>query len=520
MIAALAALAAAVALAGEVRVGVFVGNDEGDVGQERLLFATSDARKMRDLFVGAGGVAPDDAFLVLDGQRRDVAEALRLARLRLERAEAAGDSTMLVFFYSGHGDETGLKLGTTQLFHDDLRAFLDLSGADVRIAVLDACQSGAAVRQKGGVRGPSHAFAVDVDRAQGTAFLTSSAASEFSQESEEIGGGFFTYYLHSALAGAGDADGDGDVSLAEAYAFVHTETAFRTRTTPEQQTPTFDLDLTGSGDLWLTRLDAASASLSFPGGLSGTYAVWDEGRRRYVAEVDGAAVARVAVPPGTYYVQRRLPGFVEQARYDVGRSQARDVRSADFVAVAYEDTASRGDLAREARRAKMPDLQLFAQFGGRGFGQTVAGSQYLPNHAVAGLGVRSLGRTGPYVGFDLLSGGGPGTLAFSDVGPVDVDVQSASVGGAAGFATRPGVVRAGIGGRAEIVWFRRSFPDGELPTQDLARPSVGAQAWAGVHYGRVHADLTWNLEVLAATLDDRANLPVYGEILISMGYRF
>ena len=55
-------LLALTAWAGEVRLGVFVGNDEGAVGQEKLLFATHDARKMRDLFV-AYGVAWHNALI-------------------------------------------------------------------------------------------------------------------------------------------------------------------------------------------------------------------------------------------------------------------------------------------------------------------------------------------------------------------------------------------------------------------------------------------------------------------------
>ena len=47
------------------------------------------------------------------------------------------------------------------------------------------------VRARGGTRGPPLAFDVGLTEVSGTAILTSSAASEVAQESDEIGGGYF-----------------------------------------------------------------------------------------------------------------------------------------------------------------------------------------------------------------------------------------------------------------------------------------------------------------------------------------
>ncbi|MFT6144865.1 MAG: hypothetical protein ACJAZO_002013 [Myxococcota bacterium] len=514
------ALVLATALAGDLRVGLFVGNDSGAASQDPLLFATSDAEKMRERFIETGGIREDNAVLLADESRRDVVEALRGLRLKVEQAEADGDDTLVIFYYSGHGDAAGLQMGTSTLLHEELRSLLDATKADVRIAILDACQSGAAVRQKGAVRGPAAALAVDIDRVRGTAFLTSSAANEFSQESAEIGGGFFTHYLHTALAGAADLDADGTVSLAEAYAFVHTETAFSTREAAEQQTPTFDLDIVGSGDVWLTQLDADTARLSFPGDMPGTYAVWDDSRRRYVAEIEGSTPTTVAVPAGVFYVQHRLPAFVEQAQYVVDDGQTSVVSLGDFAAVAYHDTASRGPLERQIRRAKMPDLQLQAVFGSRGFGNNVTGNQYLPAHALAGVRARWLRDSGPYVDVDILGGGGNGVLALPQVGAVDIHMQSTSFGAGIGFATKPNIVRAGIGARAELIGFARDFPDGEAESQSLFRPSFGVEPWAGIHYGRFSFDVGMAYMLLPTRFDDRSNWPIYGELTARTGIRF
>lgn len=519
---ALLAMALMTASAEEVRVGIFVGNNDGGPTQRPLVFATSDAEKMRDLFIQHGQMEKSDVSLLLDDARRNVQNAFVSAGLKLAEAEARGAHTTLVFYYSGHGDDHGLKLGNSVIGHDELRTWLDGSGADVRVALLDSCQSGGAVRQKGGTRGPSYAFAVDASRIEGTAFLTSSAASEFSQESDQIGGGFFTHYLHGALSGAGDADGDGDVTLSEAYSFVHTETAFATRNAPAAQTPARDVDLSGQGSVLLTRLDTESATLAFAGQMEGAYAVWDEGRHRYVAEVDGTEPTRLAVRPGTYFVHHRMPGWVDQAEVSVQAGESVVVEEAAFLSLAYEDTAARGDLDRQVRRAQMPGFSLRGVFGVRGFGNTTVGNQFLPPHAVAGIGGRFLSRKsgpGPYFGADLLSGAGPARLHFAGLEPVEVVVSSTSLGASAGFATPPAVIRAGLGGRAEWVAFSRSFPNGEASAQSATGIAPGVGAWVGVHHGRVVADLS--LDILHLSVDvGGTGQPNYGEFALSFGYRF
>lgn len=512
-------LLGAVAWADEVRLGVFVGNDEGRGGQEKLLFATADARKMRDLFVAYGQMAPGDAQLLLDRSRRDVEQALVEVRRRVDAAEALGQRATVIFYYSGHGDDEGLQLGAGPIPHEELRGWLEATGADVRIALLDACQSGAAVREKGGVRGPAHEFAIAATTARGTAFLTSSAASELSQESEDLGGGFFTYYLHSGLLGAADADADGVVTLTEAYDYVHGETAFHSRGAPETQTPGFDYDLSGSGEVVLTRLEAADAALVFDGALDGSYAVWDEGRKRYVAEVKGDQPVRLALPRGTYYVHHRMPGWVDEAVYALGPGEAVTVSEVDFLTMAWDDTASRGDLRRQVRKATTPELNLQALVGVRTFGTSVYGTQYIPAHAVAGVQARFLQRRrGPYWGFDVLTGGGSGTVSFAVVGPQGLDVRSYSAGGVAGWASGAAIVRAGAGGRVEVVHFQRVFDD-DVPPQASTSVAPGVNTWAGLHWGRVNVDLGWNLLLLPVRWDDHP-MPAFSEVSLSFGYRF
>ncbi len=50
--------------------------------------------------------------------------------------------------------------------------------------------------------------------------LTSSKASEVSEEREYLGRGVFTYYLLEGLRGKADLDGDGIITVDEIYAYV------------------------------------------------------------------------------------------------------------------------------------------------------------------------------------------------------------------------------------------------------------------------------------------------------------
>lgn len=510
------------ASAGELRVGIFVGNDYGRPADMPLVFAGADAKKMHDLFVDLGDIRPGDAYLLTNESRRAVESTFTAIHKRLVDARNAGDHTTLVFYYSGHGTEDALHLGTSELTHEALRKLLEDAGADVRIAMLDACQSGAVVRDKGGTRGPSFAFQVSAIEARGTAFLTSSAASELSQESAEVGGGFFTHYLHSALLGAGDANRDGEVTLPEAYQFVYGETVFGTRGTERTQTPRFDFDLVGAGSIALTQLEDATAKLNFLGDLSGTYSVWDASRRRYVAEIDGTRPLQLALRPGTYYVHKRLPGWVDEARYDVRRGEIRTLALEDFTSVPYEQTASRGDLERQVRRAKIPRLSVRALLGTRGFGKnSLMERQYIPRHGILGVDFRFHHPAAlPWWSVDLIAGGGPGTLRFDEVGDRQVVVQSWSAALSGGISTRPRLFRAGIGGRAELIGFGRSFEDPGLPSQSTFSVSPGLRAWAGLGHRRFSAELTLDIGLITVGFAEVGKRPAYSTSALSLGYRF
>lgn len=268
------------------RYALLVGANDGGKSREVLRYAHNDARGMADILVELGGVSPDHRTLLLDPGARDLAAAVGTLRGQLERVDGRVE---VIFYYSGHSDETGLLLGEDHVSYRELRETLEGLKADVRVAILDSCASGAMVRTKGGRRVAP--FMVDEsNRLDGFAIITSSAADEVAQEADSIGGSYFTHYLATGLRGAADLSQDGRVTLDEAYAFAHAETLARTERSqhgPQHANRGGGLD--GQGHLVLTDLELTSASLVLAEALEG---------RALIRDAQGNLVAELLKPMG------------------------------------------------------------------------------------------------------------------------------------------------------------------------------------------------------------------------------
>ena len=168
----------------------------------------SDAERFAAVLTELGGVDPANALLLKEPKVRDLVQAIdELSRRASEaRRRAGGGRTEVLVYYSGHADEKGLLLGDDRYSYQSLRVRLDEMPADVRIAVLDACASGAFTRLKGGkARKP---FLVDESASmRGHAFLTSSAETEAAQESDHIGALVLHALPRLGVAGRGRRDG-------------------------------------------------------------------------------------------------------------------------------------------------------------------------------------------------------------------------------------------------------------------------------------------------------------------------
>lgn len=286
------------------RLALLIGVNDGGPERVQLRYATSDAQAMARVLNELGGVTAQDLRLVTDANRDTVLAELTQLRDRVARLRRQGRVQVFVY-YSGHADEEGLLLRGERLRYAELRTALDSVAADVRVTVLDACASGSFARRKGGARQP--AFLIDAStEVRGQAVITSSSADEASQESDRVGGSFFTHFLVSALRGAADTTHDGRVTLGEAYQFAFSETLARTEgTRGGAQHPNYDLELVGSGDLVLTDLRATTAALSLAPSLDGRLSVRDvQGTLVVELTKTMGRPVELGLSPGRYRVKR------------------------------------------------------------------------------------------------------------------------------------------------------------------------------------------------------------------------
>ena len=140
---------------------------------------------------------------------------------------------------------------------------------------------------------------------RGHAFLTSSAATEAAQESDRIRASYFTHYLVSGFRGAADLSGDGRVTLNEAYQFAFNETLRRTVDTKGgAQHPSYDINLSGTGDVVMTDVRQTGATLVLGEDLDGRFFIRNAAQELVVElyKPRGRTV-ELGVEPGAYEVR-------------------------------------------------------------------------------------------------------------------------------------------------------------------------------------------------------------------------
>ena len=325
------------------RFALAAGANDGGPSRVRLRYAGSDAANFAAVMQRFGGVEAGDARILREPGRREFLEALADLRRRVTAANAAGQRAELLIYFSGHSDETGLMLGSERLGYSEFRARIDSIPARIRVAVVDACASGALIRIKGGRRLP--AFSVDQSsNLSGYAFLTSSSGAEAAQESDRIRASFFTHYLLSGLRGAADRNQDGRVTLGEAYAFAFQETLAQTEGSQAgAQHPGYDMRLAGTGDLVLTDLRGTSAGLVLAPGLRGRLFV-RSATGELVAELHKQAGGKVelGLEPGLYDLNLEQGDSLFHALVKVDTLTHAPVARADLAPVLREATRRRG----------------------------------------------------------------------------------------------------------------------------------------------------------------------------------
>ena len=366
----LCALVATPALADARRFALVVGEDRGLVTEEHLRFAESDATRFKDALVDVGGVAPGDVITLTGADATKVRAALTTLAARM----GSEPHDRLVIYVSSHAGDGVLHLAGTELPLQELVDFVKAAPVQVGLLVVDACQSGSVTRLKGLKPVDAPPTKVTATGVEGRVFISASGADEYAQESDTLGGSYFTHYLVAALRGAADTSRDGRVTLEEAYAWAWARTIEATfGTRGGVQRPNFSVDLRGQGQLVLSEPGAAKARLTLGVDAPGRWLVVAESTGAVVADVDKPrGPLTLAVPPGSYRLKlRTADGLLERA-VAVPASGGAVVRGEDLERASLVQVASKGG----------PEASLVFSVGGGVASGLVAGLALQPGAEV------------------------------------------------------------------------------------------------------------------------------------------
>ncbi len=468
------ALGSSAASAETRRIAIVVGNNAGAGNLPPLRYAESDAGKMARVLVELGDVSPDDLMLLQGRPMAELERAIADARERVASLERSPDvRTVLLFYFSGHSDGESIELGREKLPYARLKALLQGTGADVRVAIVDACKSGSALREKGGR--PAQPFTIkltDQLNASGEAFITSSAADEAALESAEVMGSFFTHNLISGLRGAADASGDRLVTLAEAYRYAYDRTVSATALMPVgAQHPSYDYRLSGQGELVLAMLQKPSAALVLPDGAERSL-VSDLQRDQVLVELPAHASREVALAPGIYGVRLFKGGQSFGGRFHLQHGVRKVVRWDELtpLSASLVVAAKGGEVRQQVNSSPaFGSARLYSLSAGAG--RSVA----------AGAGLYALAR----LSFEPQEGSGWSAAALGATASAgDFAERSAQLRGGWRWVWRQGAVALSGGADAAVGYFSQSAPTGEASTvafglgpHGSARLSLSGPVW-------------------------------------------
>jgi hypothetical protein len=326
------------------RFAVIVGANNGGPDRVRLKYAVSDADAMMNVLKSIGGVSDSDGLLLTDPDRRNFISAMNRVRNEILANRQKNERIEFIFYYSGHSDEEALLLGREKIYYRELKESIKNIPADVRIAILDSCSSGAFTRIKGGKFRPP--FVLDSSfNMKGDAFMTSSSMNEASQESDAIRGSFFTHYLIIGLRGAADMILDGRITLNEAYQYAYNETLIRTeKTLGGAQHPSYDIQMSGTGDVVITDIKRKTSGILLDKKIAGKIFIHSSDNT-LIAELNKpyGREMTVALAEGKYKLTSHTGDGIFEADINIPEGKQNILALGDMTQTKGEETVLRGD---------------------------------------------------------------------------------------------------------------------------------------------------------------------------------
>jgi hypothetical protein len=504
------------------RFALLAGNDLGGSDTRPLLFASQDARRLHGVLTQLGGVAAGDAELLINRSAGEFLRALATMDARIVEAQRRGERTIFILYFSGHSKDGHLRFGDSRLGFGDLRARLAAAPADIRVGIFDSCRSGLITRSKGARHAP--AFEIEASGSEdtrGLVLLTSASADEDAQESDEIGGSYFSQYLVSGLRGDADRSRDRRVTLSEAYAYAYARTVAETaESAAGAQHPTFSYDLKGNADLVLADLSNRREGLYIPAAApAGIYYVVDSGGF-IAAEIDKTSDGdrQIALPPGKYRVRRRLADRLRIGELRVSEGELSVLDEARLKDAPFSDDPVKG-----GRRE--PGIEVSLSAGGTVqsfFDAPTRDSLFPPTGLFSGeVQIRNFFRRGWLWGVDVAAGKTSSQVTRLDTPlPFRFSEFTAGTTMAAEWALFDRTLYPYVGVRLAYLLLSRKFDDPTIPDQYFSTFSPGLVV--GLRY-RLWNDFSLlgrtRLHYLLYNIDGNRSLG-YWELTAALAYDF
>ncbi len=251
------------------RWAVLAGVDEYQDGTNygKLQVCVKDVEAVHEQLV-TGGFDPPRIRLLPDHTAEHPTKANILVALKAV-ADATEPDDLLLFYYSGHGDEHGgesylvaqdgrrLVLKDTAVPLSRVREIVQEAPARAKVIVLDACHSGADIGGKGPKKMSAEFVRRVFEEAEGLAVLASCKKGQLSYEwrDPEKERSVFTHFLLEALTGEADRDDKGFVTVQDASRHVTDGVKLWASQRNLSQTPT--LQYTVAGDIILVTVQGA-----------------------------------------------------------------------------------------------------------------------------------------------------------------------------------------------------------------------------------------------------------------------
>ncbi|MBD3344298.1 MAG: hypothetical protein GF401_04465 [Chitinivibrionales bacterium] len=323
------------------RFAVLAGNSEAGDSYESLKYVNNDLQEFQSILNDYCGFKKQNIIMLHNSSPKELLQSISSFQ---EKWDSASEEHLFLFYYSGHATHDSLLMGEKRLAMTDLKRRLDQVPGTIRIAILDACQSGGFTRTKGGKLAEPFLFKED-GKVKGQVILYSSSANEHSQESDYYRNSIFTFHFLNALRGCADLSQDGKITLNEAYHYSYNHTIASTvKSSVGIQHPGYQFKIQGEGDIILADLNIRTQGIILEEGVAGPVTILDK-NRTIVADLTKEAGSRfmIALNPGTYQVVNRSGSSKRLAAVTIKEKKTHSIRPAHFRHVKPTRSTAKGD---------------------------------------------------------------------------------------------------------------------------------------------------------------------------------